>query len=88
MKKVNFIEAIISGKRFRKVGDSIYMSLASHQAVRIIDKEFILSIFELEEKSITLTESDFYKACKRATLNKQENYVQCLVEILKKELGF
>ena len=88
-KTYNFIEAVNSGKRFRTL-DMTYswLEVKNHQLVQDLMGDelhveiasIINSQFELEEKTITITESEFDEAW-----HKFDGY---LVDKLKKELGF
>jgi len=92
-KKVNFIEAVNSGKRFRGEYDPNcwYLGLIDfnniwrESRVEQILKE-INAGFELEEKKITITESEFDAALERASIG--EGGLGVTFNDLKKELGF
>jgi hypothetical protein len=95
-KTCNFIEAVNSGKRFRalsgeytdewfSVDNSGDLKSQDHHESFWIGKHFVNAQFELEEKTITIKESEFDKAWDNH-LVKNDNcpsYVK-----LKKELGF
>jgi hypothetical protein len=89
MKTVNFIEAINSGKRFRPVdwdggewvsliGDELLIEAGDYT------KCFFNSQFELEEKQITITESQMNDAIERVySSDAHLSFIS-----LKRELGF
>ena len=94
MKTVNFIEAVNSGKRFRLPDSQIWYFVDDNGYVKyknngysadVSDHHiiFINSQFELEEKKITITESEFDKAYDEAT--REPGFLRTS---LKKELGF
>ena len=87
-KTVNFIEAVNSGKRFRPVGNTEWYEIingsfaAKNKDIEMRSKRFFNSQFELEEKSITITESEFDEICNLEQVgNMTKSY-------LKKRLGF
>lgn len=84
-KTVGLIEAVNSGKRFRIVGSSSWWNKFTKYSGISLTFDQINSQFELEEKTITITESDFDKICIKNT----GNYI-CVgaMDYLKKELGF
>jgi hypothetical protein len=94
-KTVDFLTAINSGKRFREVNGHYWFSCDSKNNGHIlkdtlkmyIGSDFINSQFELEEKTITISESEFDKWVKfymtdDCHLNEREYADR------KKELGF
>lgn len=89
MKTVNLIEAVNSGRRFRPIGFDFWyyiqdgdIMLKGELLELCSSIDFINSQFELEEKSITITESQLEEAVDR-NLNDDLNWTT-----LKKELGF
>lgn len=106
MKKVNFLEAINSGRRFRPInwnegidGDGWYhvnngVVVFSQESVGIINQKFTNEvdrfnwIFELEEKSVTITESQFYKIVENINCKNSHKSMECDVMDLHSELGF
>lgn len=67
-KKVNFLEAVNSGQRFRPVNCSNWYGVTHDNSVRCLGVGIVLTVnhldfynsdFEIEEKSITLTETEF-----------------------------
>jgi len=87
-KTVNFIDAVSSGKRFYNDFTSRWFVVRNN---RVFDEEegltiaptidFINSDFKLEEKSITITESEFDEVFKNHTGLSTKEY-------FKKNLGF
>ena len=84
MKTVNFIEAVNSGKRFKYAGSTEFIghnfgkvNIYGHELSKLINAQF-----ELEEKSVTITESALEEA-----VNK---YLEgdIMWTSFKKELGF
>lgn len=100
MKTVNLIEAVNSGKRFRVVNSNIYRSNMLYEVnskgyvVYSDDKKIVESLaantsfvnaqFELEEKKIEITESQF----EAALAANGYNHKSLLTATLKKQLGF
>lgn len=94
MKAVNFIEAVNSGKRFRRSSDSNWLYILNGsvmirgRAANICSMvDFINYEFELEEEKIEITESEFDYVC----LKYRSIYpARCgaFRDYLKKELGF
>lgn len=96
MKTVNFLEAINSGKRFRPIGSESnnWWFFNKHGELRrfLIDENRDRRLelhrcdydceFELEEKSITITESEFDYVCDKCQL------CENMQRYIKKELGF
>jgi len=97
VKTVNFIEAVNSGKRFRRSTFQIWYQVSSltgsiawdnGKIIEAFDKDFINSQFELEEKSITITESELdgvwarHISCHEGLTNNSYR------ESFKKALGF
>lgn len=86
MKKVDFIEAVNSGKRFRVFGKnkSPWLSVGKNGNIKggTASKKMFNEKFELEEKSISVTESDFDKAWKKISVSTAYR------DTLKKKLGF
>ena len=99
MKTVNFIEAVNSGKRFRPVNwveavdgtewyswydkQLIYSNERTNEVIEIT-KEILCWEYTLEEKKITITESEFNYAVERVYASETHlSFIQ-----LKKELGF
>lgn len=104
MKTFNFLEAVNSGKRFKPVthnnnhdydwitcdkkerrmdwGDITYFSMT--------DYDFFNSQFELEDKTITITESKFDNICARHNggLNLTEQVSQIWIDKVKTDIGF
>ena len=94
---VNFIEAVNSGKRFRFKSDTganaNFFYLNDNEVLKHKDgktvcpcKTLIMGKFVLEEKSITISESELIEAW-----GKSFNYgkIRCVtLNQLKKELGF
>ena len=94
MKTVNFLTAVNSGKRFRIIGtnagwyeiDASEMLYFDNNQVVACSLDFYNSQFELEEKQITITESEFESAY-------LETYLDNLIfidhiSLMKKALGF
>ena len=98
-KTVNFIEAVNSGRRFRAVdsetvtpkhrdkyvyiselGSFLYHNVYSAKVVKFLNSQFIL-----EEKSITISESEFDKAFNKTS---EQDSIETARMKLKKELGF
>ena len=104
MKTVNFIEAVNSGKRFKtacnnnrfiykinSVGNLVHLSVDGCtwlDANSSKSRDFINSQFELEEKTITITEREFDKACEKYYFNNSDFNSETFAAVLKKELGF
>lgn len=101
MKTVNFLEAINSGKRFRPVeaGENNnwwffnehgelrrYMISEKRDAPLELHRCDYDGYFELEEKSITITESEFDELKAKLGLSSSESLF--IHEQYKKELGF
>ena len=101
---VNFIEAVNSGKRFRHVnwsksidGDGwyrwhenglFYWSDGASESQKITT-QFLNYNYNLEEKTITITESQFDKAfSEHAKLDSYFHYTSKRMGWIKKELGF
>lgn len=85
MKTYNFISAVNSCKRFKPVGCEYYFHyLSDWLDYGRVNPEFINSKFEIEEKTITITESEFNEAWKE---NSFRDYRQTRDKI-KKALGF
>jgi hypothetical protein len=93
---MNFIEAVNSGKRFRTTNmENSWFVLSDgfleqqHDGEGLlcnkleIDKSIINSMFEVEDKTITITESELDKAYSKHA-NTSFNGYKCF----KKELGF
>lgn len=99
MKTVNFIEAINSGKRFRIVnnenkyagtwwficGVDIRSELTGLVSVT---KNIVNEKFELEDKSITITESDFDEAFDALMCCEHVDIPMCFADQFKEKLGF
>ena len=97
MKTVNFIEAVNSGVMFKRVGSGFWYSCdhKNNGAVMkhfgdekiIVCSDFINSQFELEEKEVTITGSEFDRCFNKYIVSNMLaldfDYNQ-----LKKELGF
>lgn len=106
MKKVNLIEAIKSGKRFKPVNQDdhgwMYVDVDDHGdkyvywngAKQFLNLEYLDDEFELEEKKIEISESEFDEAVRSSLNYCQENYKEFYylpdsqIKQLKKELGF
>ena len=96
-KTVNFIEAVNSGKRFRIVGsgDDDWLVIERHGYIywkserQALTTEYINAQYEIEEKTITLTESQFDKAfSNHAKLYSYFHYTSERMGWIKKDLGF
>jgi len=102
MKTVNFIEAINSGNRFRVLnkcgmtsiwyevkGGYLYRS-KSKERIESTDVSFYNHNFELEEKSITITESEFDKVYADwvSALNMVNYHKESHKSGMKKDIGF
>lgn len=94
---MNIIEALKSGKRFRRAGFQTYYSPGIHDAYFCYD-EIIATDWEVEEKTITITEEQLLQAWKKANTDAKlvvlQNWTGItttsrpeLYDILKKELG-
>lgn len=88
MKTVNFLEAINSAKRFRPIGHRRWVAIEDGDLVDISgyvkNKDFYNSQFELEEKEITITESQMDDAIER--VYSSDAHISFIS--LKRELGF
>ena len=99
MKTVNFIEAVNSGKRFRPIGkwnggwhscdcgDNGRVKQQTGGTV-LLGRKFYNAQFELEEKSITITEGEFDRQYKRCISCHQGMVSIATRNDFKKELGF
>jgi len=91
MKKVNFLEAVNSGKRFKPESYDEWFEIREgilrHGTFDDVEVEFHIDFFnlefEIEEKSITITESDIEAAYLECSYPFRQGLIQ-----LKKELGF
>mgnify|MGYP003628041117 CR=1 FL=1 len=95
-KTVNFIEAVNSGKRFRQAKYAKgWYSFNRNDEMKYVDGkdevyipvEFFNSRFELEDKSITITESQLDEVYNNHDI-KDYDFVDDLFLAIKKELGF
>lgn len=99
MKTVDFLTAINSGKRFKTdifihcgwfwINKHGYLVCENdeYQDDTICNKEFINAQFELEEKSITITESEFDEAFNKCFMGHRKLMMLSKKDI-KEELGF
>ena len=99
MKTYNFIEAVNSGKRFKPVDlddhgwlytqeDDEDMYVMHDGYKQYMNLEMINAQFELEEKSVTITESKFYEIIEKANCRNSNTTFTCYISLLAKELGF
>jgi len=97
MKTVNFIDAVNSGKRFKKdTGDSIHFTWLSSGKLSYgifgreipVTSELVNSQFIIEEKTITITESELKYACDLIQKNFPAKKGGDLFDYLKWELDF
>ena len=94
MKPVNFIEAVNSGKRFRPVDwDREFYDWIDIDGVdQMISHNYFNAQFELEEKTITITESELEEKADKIYRETSDEYFSYYPEKylnkLKKELGF
>lgn len=99
MKTVNFIEAVNSGKRFRRENNMLWLFWNSEKlgiesesgVLSNLNIGLINSQFFIEEKKVTITETELEDACKES-LNEMNsapfNRNRTLFIILKEKLGF
>lgn len=93
MKTVNFLEAVNSGKRFKPDYESTWYYFQGDVLMRdgyVVDefcKSFISSQFILEEKTITITESEFDDVFNNNFLRNGIS-IHLSFSDFKKELGF
>ena len=98
---MNIIDAIKSGKRFRlalsdddwmHIDNNGYISVGSFDCPRIHHlyiAKVILAKYEVEEKSVTITESQLDKAVMKFYMNRDGSHLfHDAVALVKKELGF
>lgn len=89
----NFLEAVSSGKKFKDINTGIWYFIGKNTGalckgygvgveLNIISQELILSEFEIEEKIISLKESDFDRVFKGLFISQSE-FLK-----FKKEVGF
>lgn len=96
MKKYNFIEAVNSGKRFRTKGSATWLGKCTKFSNITLTLELINAEFEVEEKTITITESEFNLAWEKLIgwndvdyTSKSDGFKIILDKaVFKKELGF
>jgi hypothetical protein len=88
MKTVNFIEAVNSGKKICPIDYSqFYYTVKDLLGGDYTIQELVNSKFILEEKEITITESQFDKAWNLASTEAFANF-KSIPHTIKKELGF
>tara|TARA_R110002012_G_scaffold97550_2_gene234330 strand:- start:263 stop:568 length:306 start_codon:yes stop_codon:yes gene_type:complete len=101
MKTVNFIEAVNSGKRFRTVDGQFWLAMHKEQVhivgenfkvpqILPVDKYLINCEFVIEEKKVTLTESQFEDIAANVIANYPNNYTatSAVTRAFRDELGF
>lgn len=94
MEVVDFITAMSSGKRFRRVDQPLWFTVEDlRSSPGLLSVEYVNGDFEIEEKVLTLTEKDLLEACDNA----YEKYLDQDCDkktkrteyyFIKKELGF
>jgi hypothetical protein len=88
--EMNIIEAVKSGKRFRRKGQPRYLELFHDIDLCLSVVDIAADDWEVEEKKVTITESDFNAALVRTTnsfsIYDGPNTCEYLRQ-LKKELG-
>lgn len=82
MKTVNFLEAINSGRRFRILGGGAWWDKCTEYSTIALKFKQFNGEFELEEKTIEITESQFDEIWARGIFFTSKK------SKLKKELGF
>ena len=80
-KTVNFIEAVNSGRRFRRVGIRRWRYFTECE-LQFADRDFFSAQFELEEKSVTITDSEFDEAWEKAKMYDTQNGIDKLKQAL------
>lgn len=87
---MNIIEAIKSGKRFKRKAHFDYWPKPNRNSHTFSLEELLADDWEVEEKQVTLTESDFESAAARASqsfsIYNPPHICEYLTQ-LKKELG-
>ncbi len=90
---MNIIEAIKSGKRIRRKGwpnKNCWAQRDGYRMYRIMEEDLLADDWEVEEKQVTITESDFKAALVRTTRSfplYDEPHICEYLSQLKKELG-
>jgi hypothetical protein len=83
---MNLLEAIKSGKRFKRPHWDIYYSSQMEEELQLSIEELLAEDWEVELKKVTITEEDFNKAVARTgNLYHQDQWYWA--DALKKELG-
>jgi len=80
---VNFLDALKSGKRFRRKGEKNWND-------NKLFHDFMTEDWEVEENAVTITESEFDKKAAWILVGwgpSRRGVVRCALEDLKKELG-
>ena len=104
---MNFIEAVNSGKRFKRKSHDFwieekdtneygvtFMAIFSEyencedELLQLDSDDINATDYIIEEKVITITESEFYESIERVNCRNSHKSMTCDVEDLKKELGF
>ena len=81
---MNLIEAIKSGKRFKRPHWDIYYSNQMEEELQLSIEELLAEDWEVEEKQVTITLSQFTRAWNRALTSGNEPLVY---DSIVKELG-
>ena len=88
MKTVNFIEAVNSGKKVSPIGCSnFYYTIKDLLSGDYTIEELVNTKFIIEEKSITITESEFDFIIKKYIDDSPFTH-HCSIRSLKEDIGF
>lgn len=89
MKTVNFIEAVNSGKKVNPVEYSqFFYTIKDLMSGDYTLEELVNTKFIIEEKEVTITESQFDEAFAELLKCEHVDIPKCFEDKLKKDLGF
>ena len=93
---MNFIEAVASGRRFRPVGEQIWWHFNDNEQAVREGNDLVISLYkfdylgewEIEKKSVTLTENQIDKIISNVNCKDSVKSLSCDIDDLKAEIGF